>query len=165
MPLEVGTPPAGRELNRAHSASGAASPKDGWIRVASVEEFREDRRVVETDSTSIIVLRLGGQFSAFENVCPHRGGPVATGPLENDVLTCPDHGWKFNARTGVHVSTPVIRLRRHGVRVRDGVVEVAAVAETEAAPGGAPPAGRDSPEKAPPAETPRRTWRIPFFKS
>ncbi|HUG27624.1 MAG TPA: Rieske 2Fe-2S domain-containing protein [Gemmatimonadales bacterium] len=33
-------------------------------------------------------------------VCPHRGGPLANGPLEGHVVACPWHGWTFDVRTG-----------------------------------------------------------------
>ena len=52
--------------------------------------------IVDVDGNSIAVWNVGGNFFAFQNVCPHRGGPVGEGELEGNVITCPWHGWSFD---------------------------------------------------------------------
>ena len=37
--------------------------------------------VVEVDGTAVGVFCLDGKFTAFENVCPHMGGPVCQGKI------------------------------------------------------------------------------------
>ena len=39
------------------------------------------RRVVEVDGIEVGVFCLNGKFTAFENVCPHMGGPVCQGKI------------------------------------------------------------------------------------
>ena len=34
------------------------------------------------------------------NHCPHQGGPLGEGTIENGVLRCPWHGWDFDPCTG-----------------------------------------------------------------
>ena len=57
--------------------------------------------------------------------CTHRGGPLAEGGREGDVVTCPWHGSWFDPCSGAVVrelaSVPQQRLE---VRVRDGWVEI-----------------------------------------
>ncbi len=41
-----------------------------------------------------------GQYSALDNKCPHQGGPLGEGSIENGLLRCPWHGWDFDPHTG-----------------------------------------------------------------
>ena len=63
--------------------------------VAKVEDIPEgSRKIVQVDGLSIGIFHHKGVFHAFHNSCLHRGGPVCTGRLEEDVITCP--GMAFN---------------------------------------------------------------------
>lgn len=37
-----------------------------------------------------------GKYTALDNRCPHQGGPLGEGSIENGLLRCPWHGWDFN---------------------------------------------------------------------
>lgn len=36
----------------------------------------------------------------MDNKCPHQGGPLGEGSIENGLLRCPWHGWDFNPHWG-----------------------------------------------------------------
>ena len=43
-------------------------------------EFEEGgKRLISVSGRDIGIFRLGGQFYAWHNVCPHQGGPVCQG--------------------------------------------------------------------------------------
>jgi nitrite reductase (NADH) small subunit len=44
---------------------------------------------------------VNGRFYAINHTCPHRGGPLAEGTLEENVVTCPWHGWTFCVDSGL----------------------------------------------------------------
>ncbi|HME72813.1 MAG TPA: Rieske 2Fe-2S domain-containing protein [Myxococcota bacterium] len=46
------------------------------------------------------VFRVGDEFFALENACPHAGHPLSQGIVEGHVVTCIAHGWDFDLRTG-----------------------------------------------------------------
>jgi nitrite reductase (NADH) small subunit len=46
------------------------------------------------------VFRVGDEFFALENACPHAGHPLSEGTLEGHVVTCSAHGFDFDVRTG-----------------------------------------------------------------
>ena len=48
----------------------------------------------------IAVFNIHGNYYAISDTCAHKGGPLSQGILEEDVVTCPWHGWKYNVRTG-----------------------------------------------------------------
>jgi nitrite reductase (NADH) small subunit len=58
------------------------------------------------DSRPICVARVGGQLTAMDNVCPHRGGPLSDGVVMDGKLICPWHGWQFDPVTGQSVQVP-----------------------------------------------------------
>ena len=46
------------------------------------------------------LFRVGDEFLALENACPHAGHPLSQGTLQGHVVTCSAHGWDFDLRTG-----------------------------------------------------------------
>ncbi len=50
---------------------------------------------------TICVANLNGVYSAMDNVCPHRGGPLGQGMIEGNKVVCPWHGWAWDVKTGV----------------------------------------------------------------
>ena len=59
-----------------------------------------ERKIVTVDALSIGVFHHKGQWIALRNSCLHRGGPVCTGSLVDDTLTCPWHGFQYNVNSG-----------------------------------------------------------------
>lgn len=49
---------------------------------------------------SVLVAKVGNNYCAVANKCPHLGLPLSSGKLENGVITCPFHGAKFELSTG-----------------------------------------------------------------
>jgi pyruvate oxidase len=77
-----------------------------WYRVADRDELPEGRvKTVTAGTHSMALTRIGGEFTAMDNRCPHQGGPLGEGSIEAGEdgqcwLRCPWHGWDFDPRTG-----------------------------------------------------------------
>ena len=77
-----------------------------WHRVAGPDELPEGRVMTATAGTvSLALVHFDGQFAAMDNRCPHQGGPLGEGSIEEGVegkcwLRCPWHGWDFDPLTG-----------------------------------------------------------------
>ncbi len=67
----------------------------------------------------VAVFNVGGDLFALENSCPHQGGPIADGWLEQSIVTCPWHGWCFDVQTGKMTLGDFARVPRFAVR-REG---------------------------------------------
>ena len=53
----------------------------------------------------IAVFRLrDGSLRAVSAVCPHKGGPIADGTIDRDVVMCPLHQHAFDLVTGCSTS-------------------------------------------------------------
>jgi nitrite reductase/ring-hydroxylating ferredoxin subunit len=46
------------------------------------------------------LANVDGTVHAFDNNCPHMGGPLGRGALEGVELTCPWHGWRWDVTSG-----------------------------------------------------------------
>ena len=73
----------------------------GWHRVDPVDVPAEGRvRSVTVDGRTVALARCGAQLGALENRCPHQGGPLGEGSIENGWLRCPWHGYDYDPLTG-----------------------------------------------------------------
>jgi 3-phenylpropionate/trans-cinnamate dioxygenase ferredoxin component len=96
-------------------------------RVASVEDVPPGGRVsIFVDDTPALLVRVGDEFFAIEDVCSHDGQPLTNGPVGCDCsIICPRHGAKFNLRTGAAMCMPaVVGIATFEAQVRDGSVFV-----------------------------------------
>ena len=82
-------------------------------------------KVIDVDGNQIAIWNLSGNYFAFQNVCPHRGGPVGEGELEGNVITCPWHGWQFDVTTCQSTFNPAAKLTRYDVQVEGNDIKVA----------------------------------------
>ncbi|MBO0322260.1 Rieske 2Fe-2S domain-containing protein [Muricauda sp. CAU 1633] len=73
-----------------------------WHRVLdNKRELPEGRvKTVTVDNRDLCLTHFKGKFSALDNKCPHQGGPLGEGSIENGMLRCPWHGWDFHPCTG-----------------------------------------------------------------
>lgn len=109
------------------------------VHVGSAEEIPEgERRVIQVDdpasprglkgesgqNLSIGVFHHQGQWYALQNSCLHRGGPVCTGTLEGNTLTCPWHGYQYDVTNGQLLLDSSAKLPMYAVEVREGQVYV-----------------------------------------
>lgn len=116
------------------------------VNVGAAADFESPgRKVIEVDGVEVGVFRLGDEFFAYANHCPHMGGPACQGKMMPKVeeviaddrtskgmafskqqmnIVCPWHGYEFDMRTGIHAGNPKVRLRTIKVRVSDGDVIV-----------------------------------------
>jgi nitrite reductase/ring-hydroxylating ferredoxin subunit len=67
---------------------------------------RGNGQVTEVKGHSIPIFTVDSTFFALDNTCAHRGGPLGEGELESEVVTCPWHGWEYNVRTAISLTTP-----------------------------------------------------------
>src|SRR5215212_11606139 len=79
-------------------------PRDGideWYRIDPAEVPDEGRvGSLVVDGRPVALTRCSGKLGALENRCPHQGGPVGEGSIENGWLRCPWHGYDYDPLTG-----------------------------------------------------------------
>ena len=72
-----------------------------WFKVLDSEELPDGRvKPVNCGHRTVCMTRVGDRYGALDNKCPHQGGPLGEGSIENGLLRCPWHGWDYDPLTG-----------------------------------------------------------------
>ena len=88
------------------------------IKVAQKSEVKEGQgKLVSINGKELALFNIKGEFFAIDNTCPHRGGPLAEGWLEENTVTCPLHGWQFDVKTGQNIMPGMSKLNSYKVLV------------------------------------------------
>jgi nitrite reductase/ring-hydroxylating ferredoxin subunit len=86
-------------------------------------------RAFEVLGQQVAVFRLrSGKVYAVGAVCPHRGGPIADGQIDDEVVLCPLHLNAFELATGCS-TTGQPPLPRYSVLLENGNVLVHPIRE------------------------------------
>ncbi len=94
-----------------------------YVKICAVEDIPlNEPLIVEVDGEPIALCRLGDKVYALEDVCPHQGASFEGGEIDEDVLTCPLHGWRTNVCTGQSLEAPSLQLKMYDTKIEDGVV-------------------------------------------
>lgn len=96
-----------------------------WYKALDPEELPEGRVVPRTLGVhTVCMTHFEGRYAALSNKCPHQGGPLGEGAIENGMLRCPWHGWDYHPTTGAPpegygdcVPTFPVEVREDGVYV------------------------------------------------
>ena len=96
------------------------------VAVCTVKELPDgDMQLAQiADGREIAIFRRGDCYFAFENRCPHKGGPLGLGVEKHGILTCPWHRFRFYLESGISVTNPDMRATTFGVRADGGQVVV-----------------------------------------
>jgi NAD(P)H-dependent nitrite reductase small subunit len=89
--------------------------------VGKVDEFVSGKAVaVQAGRRAIAVFRVGNDFFAISNVCPHKGASLCDGEvlIQERVVRCPWHHWNWQLDDGKLESDP-----RQSVRVYEVAVD------------------------------------------
>ncbi len=98
-----------------------------FVRVAEVADLRPGVGLeVTVDDRVIALFQIDGVVHAIDNVCVHRGGPLAQGALDGYTVLCPWHAWGYDLRTGACDVNPNARMTIYDVRIEAGAVFVRA---------------------------------------
>jgi len=115
------------------------------VLVGNESEFQEhSRKVIARGDLEIGIFKVDDEYYAYQNRCPHLGGPACQGRILNGVeevlnddmtsagqqwsdeqnIICPWHGWEFNLKTGKHPGNSKMGLRRFKVTRESGDIYV-----------------------------------------
>ncbi len=73
--------------------------------------------VVTVNQKDVAVFRVNGQFFAIDDLCPHMGASLSGGYVENGVVTCPWHYWRFQLTDGAWADNPKVKTGCYTVHV------------------------------------------------
>ena len=90
-----------------------------FLRVLKTNEVPNGMiRELQIDGKVIALANVDGKFYAIDNVCLHRGGPLAEGEMTGTSVTCPWHGWQYDVTTGKSLMNSAVGVKTYPVEVR-----------------------------------------------
>ena len=94
-----------------------------WTPAGPVPELGGAPRLLRAGAKRIALFRVGDEVRAVDNRCPHEGYALTQGSVQDGLLTCVWHNWKFRLSDGGCVLGGE-DVRSYPVRVVGGAVEV-----------------------------------------
>jgi nitrite reductase (NADH) small subunit len=83
-----------------------------------------ESRTVAIAGKIVAVFRYRGEYFAIDDVCPHMGASLGDGYVENGIVTCPWHAWRFRLADGAWADNPRIKIGCYPVRVENGEIQL-----------------------------------------
>ena len=108
------------------SVGRRAGADTGWVRGPAVAELTQGAvHRVDLDAgggppESFVVTNVDQTLAVFRNACVHQGLSLDGGLIDDGVLVCPWHGFRFDATSGECVSAPGAQLEPMPSRIDDG---------------------------------------------
>jgi nitrite reductase (NADH) small subunit len=95
-----------------------------FARVCALDELPANSVIeVYVGDEPYAVCNVNGAITALHGVCPHAGGPLGQGRIdEGGRLVCPFHEWEFDCATGANVALAAIAVPSYPVKVEGGDV-------------------------------------------
>ncbi len=95
-------------------------------KVADPEELADGtKKSILVDDVPSLLVRVGDEYFAVEDVCTHDGQPLTDGPVSGCEIVCPRHSARFDLKTGAALCMPATEpLPTFEVETRDDGVYV-----------------------------------------
>lgn len=98
-----------------------------WVTLCRVDELLEGRgKYIEIASRQLAVFLHEGRPYVMDNYCPHAGGNLAGGTIEDGCAVCPWHQWAFRLDNGRLTDSPAVAVEMYKARVidRDAIIGI-----------------------------------------
>ena len=81
-------------------------------------------KTVSVGDKLVALFCVNGEYRAIDDVCPHMGASLSDGCVENGIVTCPWHAWRFRLNDGAWADNPRLSIPCYRVRVEGDEVQV-----------------------------------------
>ena len=89
-----------------------------WTSLCDLAELEEGKgKYVEIGGFQLGVFLNRGNVYVTDNLCPHAGGNLAGGEIEDGCIVCPWHSWPFNLQTGELKDMPGCAITTYKTRI------------------------------------------------
>ena len=100
-----------------------------WVVACRLQDIPPGRGwPVRVGDRRLAIFAAAGGLRAVDNRCSHVGNPLDDAAVVGEVITCPWHGWRYDLRSGDHLTVFGHRpgLRTYPVRLEgdDVLVDV-----------------------------------------
>jgi nitrite reductase/ring-hydroxylating ferredoxin subunit/(2Fe-2S) ferredoxin len=123
---EPGVPGANKTDVGPKKDTAAAKAAPQWKRVCASSDVPDGgMKEFLVDGIGVLVVKAAGGFVAFQAMCPHEAIPLEAGIHDGCTLTCLEHMWQFDLRTGAPMGDATEGLKGYPIREDKGELYVA----------------------------------------
>src|SRR5579872_2579770 len=98
------------------------------LRIAANSELpaKDQAKEFACGDKVLCIANVDGDFTAMDNACIHRGGPLGQGVVDEGKLVCPWHGWQYDPKTGAAAHNPAMKVKVYPLKIEgeDVLVEL-----------------------------------------
>ena len=97
-----------------------------WRRVCAPADVPDNgmKEFTLDDQSRILIVNAGGEYFAYQAMCPHEAVALADGIHDGSILTCLEHMWQFDVRTGAPLGDADTGLTGYRLKQEDGALHV-----------------------------------------
>jgi nitrite reductase (NADH) small subunit len=96
-----------------------------YIKVLKCDDLEIGKSaIIEVGEKEIALFNYKGDYYAIDNICPHRGAPLGEGRIEEGILICPNHEWRFELKSGWCPQNPELSTEVYPIKVHEGKIYV-----------------------------------------
>jgi nitrite reductase (NADH) small subunit len=89
-----------------------------WTSLCQTDELTPGQgKFVQIGGFALAVFLNDGKYYVLDNTCPHAGGPLAEGSIDDGYCVCPWHLWSFKLDTGQLRDMPGVEITTYKTRV------------------------------------------------
>ena len=93
--------------------------------VAKVGDIPEgEGRAFAVNGRMVAVFCENGTYQAIDDFCPHMGASLAGGHVEEGIVFCPWHAWRFKTCDGTWCDNPKISIDSFEVQLAGDEIQV-----------------------------------------
>lgn len=96
-----------------------------WISVGPEAQFPEGLHAKTIGKQRVVIARLKDNLYAFDALCPHAQGPMELSEIEDAIVSCPLHAWRFDLDKAGCELHGYRSITTYPVRVDEGQVLIA----------------------------------------
>jgi nitrite reductase/ring-hydroxylating ferredoxin subunit/(2Fe-2S) ferredoxin len=99
---------------------------NGWKRVCrSADVPASGMKQFSVDGVDVLIVNAGAAFFAYQALCPHEAVPLELGIHDGCALTCLEHMWQFDLKTGAPMGDAQVGLKGYRLKEENGELYVA----------------------------------------
>jgi toluene monooxygenase system ferredoxin subunit len=97
-----------------------------WKRVcARADVPANGMKQFSVDGVDVLMVNAGDAFVACQAICPHEAVPLEEGVHDGSTLTCMEHMWQFDLKTGAPLGDAQEGLKEYRLKEEHGDLYIA----------------------------------------
>ncbi len=80
--------------------------------------------IITVNHQDVAIFHVGGEYFAINDRCPHAGASLSSGYVEDGIVTCPWHGWRFRLKDGEWADNPRVKTECYRLQITDDLIQI-----------------------------------------